>query len=566
MRTSTNHPGKPQTLRQAKNAFRRRSGRRQLSERELAQAERREILAERARKIHEREERKRVNARKKAEKMEKEREMLVRQGRALPVKEGGIKIGPSQMELDWFVGPVERMESCEENGMKEMKKENVMVETVPAMKTRATLTQMFRAPKKTSEKKTRDPVIEDAKILKVEPSEPEERDLCPKPARNISNAPITTTTTNRTATSKQSPPLSPRNQFQQPPSFLKPSLPASHLRPPPRPQTRSILKPQPKTQPPPDDLTDFMFPSNTQISREISTTSVPTHAGPSLLEVPGPSLSTSAGLTLPKSAEPTLPSPNDLNFLLSSLSSQDLTYTPTQAPPPTPPPTLQNSRSATRPVTPVSRAEIRSGRDSRVDVGKKSARNRRTEREIALMRVQGSNSSSNSNSSVHKDCNRSGNENSNSNSNNGNSNNGNDNSSNTNTNNTNSNSSNIDYRTKSGSISRNHNNKGNSNGNENASGNANSNNNTTGSFEYGDGIADDDLSALAEEVEAYARSSGESIMSFGSISESVKEDLHKDGEQKHWDQQRHLWCDQGGQKIGGRRGWDNKGRAGMMAR
>ena len=103
-------PERPQTLRQAKRAFRKSSAKPKLSPQELALAERRAVLQERADKIREKEARKKANAKKREEKKEKERETCFRMGRA-PPKEGAFKITSSQLDLTKFIPATEKKES-----------------------------------------------------------------------------------------------------------------------------------------------------------------------------------------------------------------------------------------------------------------------------------------------------------------------------------------------------------------------------------------------------------------------------------------------------------------------
>lgn len=96
------NPDRPQTLRQAKRAFRKSSAKPKLSAQELAYAERRTVLQERADKIREKEARKKVNAKKREEKKEKDRETCLRMGRE-PPREGGVMITSSQPDLSRFL-------------------------------------------------------------------------------------------------------------------------------------------------------------------------------------------------------------------------------------------------------------------------------------------------------------------------------------------------------------------------------------------------------------------------------------------------------------------------------
>ena len=113
--------GRPQTLRQAKNAFRKSSVKPKLSAKELAVAERRATLEERAHRLREREAKKKANLKKKEEKKAKEMEALIKQGKPVP-REGGIKIGPSQMDLGQFLPIMEKIE-CEDMDTKSCESE-----------------------------------------------------------------------------------------------------------------------------------------------------------------------------------------------------------------------------------------------------------------------------------------------------------------------------------------------------------------------------------------------------------------------------------------------------------
>ncbi|MDI1490090.1 MAG: hypothetical protein OHK93_001290 [Ramalina farinacea] len=88
-------PGtRPQTLRQAKRAYAKSSAKRpKLSASEIAMAERRAVLQERADRIKEREARRKANMRKREERRELERERVMR----------GFKVGASQLDMGRFL-------------------------------------------------------------------------------------------------------------------------------------------------------------------------------------------------------------------------------------------------------------------------------------------------------------------------------------------------------------------------------------------------------------------------------------------------------------------------------
>ncbi|KAL2041946.1 hypothetical protein N7G274_005134 [Stereocaulon virgatum] len=93
---------RPQTLKQAKKAYRKSSATVRLSESELAIIERRAVLQERADRIKEREARRKANVKRRDEKIQREREARQRMGIESPVK-GGIHVGPSQLHLGEFM-------------------------------------------------------------------------------------------------------------------------------------------------------------------------------------------------------------------------------------------------------------------------------------------------------------------------------------------------------------------------------------------------------------------------------------------------------------------------------
>lgn len=95
---------RPQTLKQAKKAYRKSGATVRLSESELAIIERRGVLQERADRIKEREARRKANIKRKEERNQREREARARMGIEEPVKEGIAHVGPSQLSLGGFLG------------------------------------------------------------------------------------------------------------------------------------------------------------------------------------------------------------------------------------------------------------------------------------------------------------------------------------------------------------------------------------------------------------------------------------------------------------------------------
>jgi len=96
---------RPQTLRQAKKAYRKSGATVRLSESELAIIERRGVLQERADRIKEREARRKANIKRKEERIQREREARARMGIKEPIKDGITPhVGPSQLSLGGFFG------------------------------------------------------------------------------------------------------------------------------------------------------------------------------------------------------------------------------------------------------------------------------------------------------------------------------------------------------------------------------------------------------------------------------------------------------------------------------
>lgn len=98
---------RPQTLKQAKKAFKKSGAKVRLSESELAVIERRAVLQERADRIKAREGRRRANIKQKEERNQREKDERQRMGIPMPAKEG-IHIGPSQLDLGQFLGGVQK--------------------------------------------------------------------------------------------------------------------------------------------------------------------------------------------------------------------------------------------------------------------------------------------------------------------------------------------------------------------------------------------------------------------------------------------------------------------------
>lgn len=94
---------RPQTLKQAKKAYRKSGGTTRLSESEKAILERRAVLQERADRIKEREARRKANLKRKEERVQREREVRHRMGIPTPPTKEGLHVGPSQLHLSGFM-------------------------------------------------------------------------------------------------------------------------------------------------------------------------------------------------------------------------------------------------------------------------------------------------------------------------------------------------------------------------------------------------------------------------------------------------------------------------------
>ena len=122
---------RPQTLKQAKRAYRKSGATIRLSASEIAQAERRAALQERADRIKEREARRKANLKKREEKIARERETARRMGRNFADdKKPGWKVGTSQLSLGGFLGGVQKLHPDQEvpkNLQPEENRENVEI-------------------------------------------------------------------------------------------------------------------------------------------------------------------------------------------------------------------------------------------------------------------------------------------------------------------------------------------------------------------------------------------------------------------------------------------------------
>ena len=113
---------RPQTLKQAKRAFRKSGGEVRLSESEKAAIERRAELQERADRINAREAKRKANLKKREEKRQREKEARHRMGIPTPPSKNDIHVGPSQLHLSDFMcaGVKRKREDIMEGAEKEL--------------------------------------------------------------------------------------------------------------------------------------------------------------------------------------------------------------------------------------------------------------------------------------------------------------------------------------------------------------------------------------------------------------------------------------------------------------
>ncbi len=319
---------RPQTLKQAKKAYRKSGATVRLSDSELAMIERRAVLQERADRIREREARRKANLKRKEERNQKEKEVRQRMSLPSPTK-GGFHVGPSQLHLGDFMvmGGKRKREEVPPMDRKVGNSGLVITESKGCQ----------ASPGSPGSLTSRTPLQEASGNTMIQMEPPKEFEDFEQPEQDIEDP-------------QQSPtesvhPTHSRNPLQVP--SIKPSPPprpltklealkvkgegkkaiepieALPMGPPPLPnplktksapptkhQAHSLLAPQGN---PPNislDLWDDFFVSNTQIVREISLPAFP---------------------QAPKSTTPTkmpssrsLPSKNETTSLLSHLSTQDL--------------------------------------------------------------------------------------------------------------------------------------------------------------------------------------------------------------------------------------------------
>lgn len=333
---------RPQTIKQARKAYRKSGATVRLSESEQAIIERRAVLQERADRIKEREARRKANIKKKEERNQREREARQRMGIGSPVKEG-IHVGPSQLSLGKFmvVGQKRKREDECPWDMK-AEKENV-IDTEPKGCQTSSLPRMpWRNPLKVISPNSTIPKnlpVGASRVEAVRTVDPKNTQKPPPAHPSNSEA-----TPQRPATEHKLPTASIGPETPVTDHGEKPKIHPILMGPPPSrkpvdlqiPPKISQQKPQsttPQEKPPEivDDSWDDFFASSTQIARELSPpplTSKPLAPPPPPSPLPNSETTTLlAHLStqdLDFSASPTEPSTTDL---LAQISTQDLDFT-----------------------------------------------------------------------------------------------------------------------------------------------------------------------------------------------------------------------------------------------
>lgn len=353
---------RPQTLKQAKKAYRKSTGAVRLSESEKAMLERRAVLQERADRINEREARRKANLKKKEERVQREREVRHRMGVPTPPRKEGIHVGPSQLHLSGFIyGGAKRKreddedeKDGEESGAQKEKQLVVPEQYERSMEPPRSrqVPQAFSTNASTKwmmPSQTMDTIPSKVLDLTLQRNQiPQERTLPARSPLQAKSANPTTIQQKPLARNTKSGEIQANSSHLQrlqgsPPNQqpLDPSNQAPTTNPP-------VFKKPPSLPPPtkpdsvPEDYLDFFFVSNTQIQRELSPAPTPPP------KTASPNNATS--VSLPPPQPPTPPNPpatsnphpiatDNTADLLAFISTQDLDFSdePTQLSPLAPP-------------------------------------------------------------------------------------------------------------------------------------------------------------------------------------------------------------------------------------
>lgn len=351
---------RPQTLRQAKKAYRKSGATVRLSESEKAILERRAVLQERADRIKEREARRKANLKRKEERVQREREVRHRMGIPTPPEKERIQVGPSQLHLSSFMyAGVKRTRSDGEEEEEEEEKSGIQKEeetVVNEQQERPMGSSRSQQPLQTfspngSPQWMMPSQIPNATSPKVRDFALQEHRTSPKrtpPARD----PLKAKSANPMiqpkplAGNKNVGGLQAKASDLQRPQALPKDQPP--LRPPvhaPVTKSTTLMKPPlisfpAKPDSIPDDCFDDFFVTNTQIQRELSPPPTPparsTPNTTSTARPPSPPPPQSPAALKPPATDE---DPEDPADLLAFISTQDLDFSfeLTQIPPPAPP-------------------------------------------------------------------------------------------------------------------------------------------------------------------------------------------------------------------------------------
>ena len=342
MPTTLSH--RPQTLKQAKKAYRKSGATVRLTESELAVIERRVVLQERADRIKEREARRKANLKRRDEKIQREREARQRMGIQSPVK-GGIHVGPSQLHLgDFMAMAVKRKTEDTPPRDTQVERESILDMESNGCQKLTSAPLSLREPLQaisTNTKAKLEPLAKTAgsKVPAEEyKGSQNRRSMQPAPPRSLHTRP-TTPISQQTPFAKPEDPTITIEEEKMLDEFRVVSM-----GPPPLPnstrakatyitaqQKPPVFAPQGKRPDTVHDCWDDFFVSNTQIVRELS---------PPITKFIPTTLPTIQPPSNPPTTLPKLSNNDDASALLSFLSTQDLDISDilTQAIPTPPPP------------------------------------------------------------------------------------------------------------------------------------------------------------------------------------------------------------------------------------
>ena len=316
---------RPQTLKQARKAYRKSGATVRLSASELAVIERRAVLQERADRIREREARRKANIKKREERNEREREARQRMGIASPPKEGGIHNGPSQLSLGRFMdvgqkrkldaGNAEnvdlRIEQLPENGLK--------VSSLPRTPWRNPLrivSANSNTPITLSKITLKTKTVDTEEAKQPKPTSPQAVNIRPPKASSQQRPPAISNNASKVTGRDDGTPKDDANCMGPPPP--RKSLDAQKTNSIPQ-QKPPVIAPHIKPPDPLEDCWDGFFASSTQIARELSPPT--TFSLPSVPPPPPPPAQ------LPQRQIPSPPLfKDDTARFLDQLSTQDLDF------------------------------------------------------------------------------------------------------------------------------------------------------------------------------------------------------------------------------------------------